>query len=96
MPNRYLCSALDEMRDILKKSNIFTYKYSNRILESLVEEIQTLGNRMEAALREQRDYEDFHRQVVSLKKQVKKLKAEKAELEGKEAGESFLDSLLDD
>ena len=40
MANRYLCTVLDEMRECVKTLN-FSY------LLGLIEEVQTLGNRME-------------------------------------------------
>ena len=61
---RYLCDVLVEMREAHKTHN---YSY----LPGLIEEAQSLGNRMEAGLNEKNDYYSWH----------KKAKAEKAELE---------------
>ena len=66
MPNRYLCSVLDEMRECTKTLN-FSY------LLGLIEEAQTLGNRMEAKLYEIRDYESLLDDIKELKKEKKKL-----------------------
>jgi hypothetical protein len=66
MPNRYLCSVLDEMRECTKTLN-FSY------LLGLIEEAQTLGNRMEAKLYEIKDFERLHEDIRDLKKEKKKL-----------------------
>jgi hypothetical protein len=66
MPNRYLCSVLDEMRECTKTLN-FSY------LLGLIEEAQTLGNRMEAKLYEIKDFERLHEDIRDLKKKKKKL-----------------------
>ena len=64
MANRYLCSVLDEMRECTKTLN-FSY------LLGLIEEAQTLGNRMEAKLYDIRDYERLHEDIRDLKKKKK-------------------------
>ena len=74
MPNRYLCSVLDEMRECTKTLN-FSY------LSGLIEEAQTLGSRMEAKLYEIKDYETLHEDIAKLKKQKKKLEEKIEELE---------------
>jgi hypothetical protein len=66
MANRYLCSVLDEMRECTKTLN-FSY------LLGLIEEAQTLGNRMEAKLYDIKDFELLHEDIAKLKKQKKKL-----------------------
>ena len=66
MPNRYLCSVLDEMRECTKTLN-FSY------LLGLIEEAQTLGNRMEAKLYEIKDFERLHEDIAKLKKEKNKL-----------------------
>ena len=63
MSNRYICSVLDEMRDCVKTSN-FSY------LSGLIEEAQSLANRMESRLYEIKDFEKLH-------EDIRKLKAEK-------------------
>ena len=62
--NRYLCSVLDEMRECTKTLN-FSY------LLGLIEEAQTLGNRMEAKLYEIKDFERLHEDIRDLKKKKK-------------------------
>ena len=73
--NRYLCSVLDEMRECTKTLN-FSY------LLGLIEEAQTLGNRMEAKLYEIKDFELFHEDIKALKKKKKKLEDKVEKLEG--------------
>ena len=84
MPNRYLCDVLEEMRKCNETRNY-------GMLAGLIEEAQTMGNRMEAALSEQKDYHRWHDKVKkeraeyrSLLKETNKLrkatgKEEKAE-----------------
>ena len=64
MANRYLCSVLEEMRECNKTLN-FSY------LLGLIEEAQTLGNRMEAKLYEIKDFERLHEDIRDLKKKKK-------------------------
>jgi len=66
MSNRYICSVLDEMRDCVKTSN-FSY------LSGLIEEAQSLANRMESRLYEIRDFERLHEDIRKLKAEKKKL-----------------------
>jgi len=66
MANRYLCDVLNEMRECNKTLN-FSY------LLGLIEEAQTLANRMESKLFDIKDYERLHEDIVNLKKQKKKL-----------------------
>jgi pyrimidine operon attenuation protein/uracil phosphoribosyltransferase len=66
MINRMLCDVLHEMRECNKTLN-FSY------LLGLVEEVQTLANRMEAKLYDIKDFELLHEDIAKLKKQKKKL-----------------------
>lgn len=70
MPNRTICSVLDEMRKCGETRN---YSY----LSSLIEEVQTLVNRMEAALWDQKDFDYKKEEYHKLKKKVKEMKKEK-------------------
>jgi hypothetical protein len=69
MPNRLLCAVLDEMRDCVKTSN-FSY------LSGLIEEAQSLGNRMEAHLYDMKDHNRLLDDIKALEKKKKKLKEE--------------------
>jgi len=66
MSNRYICTVLDEMRDCVKTSN-FSY------LSGLIEEAQSLANRMESRLYEIKDFEKLHEDIRKLKTEKKKL-----------------------
>ena len=73
-PNRTLCDVLEEVRKCIKTQN---YSY----LPGLVEEIQSLGNRMEAALEDANDLEHNKEQLRELKKEIKELETKKKDLE---------------
>ena len=62
-----MCDVLEEMRVCVKTLN-FSY------LLGLIEELQTLGNRMEAKLFDIKDFERLHDDIKDLKKKKKKLK----------------------
>lgn len=66
MVNRTLCDVLEAIRTCNKTHN---YSY----LMSLVEEAQMLGNKMEAALWDQKDFKRAERRYKSLKVQIKEL-----------------------
>ena len=76
MPNRTLCAVLEEIRKVHETRN---YSY----LLSLVEEAQTMGNRMEAGLWDKNDYERVRKEVKELKKKRDRLKKKVAKLEEK-------------
>ena len=67
--NRYVCEVLDEMRKCDKTRNY-------AILPSLIEEVQTMVNRMEAGLSDKKD-------LLKLSEERSKLKAEVEEIEAK-------------
>lgn len=79
MPSRYICDVIEELRKCHKTRN---YSY----LPGLVEEIQTLANRMEAALQEKADYELWHKKLKEERKEYKKLLKETNKLR-KQKGE---------
>jgi hypothetical protein len=71
-PNRTLCDVLEEMRKCNETKN---YSY----LEGLIEEAQSMANRMEASLSDKHDYErarkakkEEEKNLKELKKQIKK------------------------
>ena len=72
--NRYMCEVLDEMRTCQKTLNF-------AILPSLIEEVQTMANRMEMALSDMKDLEilkeDIHEKKQELKDLEKKIKKKK-------------------
>lgn len=74
LTSRYICSVLDEMRNCYK-----TYNFS--IMASLIEEVQTMANRMEAALDDKNSMEYYHDELKRLRKEKKELEKNIAELE---------------
>ena len=66
MVNRALCEVLSEMRTCSETKN---YSY----LPSLVEEVQTMANRMEASLYDKKDYTRIRDKVKEKQKELKKL-----------------------
>ena len=74
MINRMLWDVLHEMRECNKTLN-FSY------LLGLVEEVQTLANRMEAKLYDIKDFERLRDDIKDLKKKKKKLEEKIEELE---------------
>lgn len=73
-PNRTLCDVLKEMRTMYKTCNFST-------MPGLIEEAQTMGNRMEAALEDRRDVKDTREYLDELKNEIIELKKEKNSLE---------------
>ena len=64
--NRYLCDVFEEMRTTTKTMNF-------SILLSLIEEAQTMANRMEMRLEDQKDYERLKTDIREKKEELKKL-----------------------
>jgi len=64
--NRTMCDVLEEMRKLDSTKN-----YGS--LLSLIEEIQSMGNRMEAALSDAGDLRDIKAEIKSQKKKLKKI-----------------------
>ncbi len=76
MPNRYICSVFDEMRKCSETRN-FSY------LLGLIEEAQTLANRMEAKISTIKDFSWYEERIREMKKEVEELKKKQAKLEEK-------------
>ena len=76
MPNRYVCDTLKEMRDSLSKLNHVSLWRYKRLQASLIEEAQTMVNRMEEALYDQRDLKWVKQELKEKKQELKKLKKE--------------------
>ena len=66
MTHRYVCDVLAEMRTTTETLNF-------AVLLSLIEECQTMVNRMEAKLWEMREIEDLHQEIKDHKKKKKEL-----------------------
>lgn len=83
--SRTLCDVLAEMRTLNKTRN---YSY----LESLIEEAQSMGNRMEAGLGDKKNLDLLQQQIKDLKKEKKSLEKELERL--KDEKESLSGSTL--
>ena len=79
-PNRYACTVLEEARAALERLNWVTLAYCKRHLATLLEELQTIVNRMESALTDKHDYEMARNRLRDSRAELNDLKAEKAEL----------------
>ena len=64
--NRYLCDVFDEMRKTTDPLNF-------AILLSLIEEAQTMANRMEMALADMKDLKSLKKSIREKKDELKKL-----------------------
>lgn len=80
-PNRYMCSVLDEMRKQLEVLDILNLKQYKSITAMCIEEIQTMGNRMESAIEDVGDIEKLLEKRNELKREIRKLRTEKSALE---------------
>lgn len=80
MIHRYVCTVLEELRQCHHTSN-----YGH--LLGLVAEAQTLVNRMESKLCEQKEAERLHDTIKKLRKEIEKLRKEKKELDNDSTSE---------
>jgi len=85
--NRTLCDVLDEMRKCHE-----THNYSYML--GLIEEAQSMGNRMEAAIGDLNDIESNRKASAKLKKTIRKLQEERDQLR-EEVGKKPVDSWSD-
>ena len=67
--NRYICEVLDEMRTCTKTLNF-------AVIPSLIEEVQTMANRMEMALGDMKDLETLKDDIHEKKEELKVLQKE--------------------
>ena len=75
-PHRTLCSVLDELRDCYKTRNFAS-------MLALIEEAQSMGNRMEASIDYKNDIERYHRDAKEAHDNLKELEAKVKKLEKK-------------
>ena len=84
-PSRYACTVLDEARAAVKNLNHLTLLQAKRHLSTLIEEMQTVFNRMESSLEDKDSYghvREFLREArAELKKAQADLRKAKTELE---------------
>jgi len=64
--NRYVCDVLEEMRTSVKTLNF-------AMIPSLIEEVQTMANRMEMALEDLKDLKRLKDEIHEKKEELKKL-----------------------
>ena len=67
--NRTICSVLEEMRACYKTRNFAG-------LMGMIEEAQSMGNRMESALLDQKDLQSARKKLKDVKEEYKKVKEE--------------------
>lgn len=80
-PNRTLCQVLEELRSCYETRNFASFL-------GLIEEVQSMANRMESALQDQRDINaltdrraKLYDEVEALKKERKTLRPDAGEIE---------------
>ena len=76
MPNRFYCTVIDEMRACYKTRNF------SPIL-GLLEELQSIGNRMEAKCGDISEYNSYLDKAKELKREIKELKRKRDKLQRK-------------
>ena len=74
--NRYICDVLEEMRTSTKTLNF-------AMIPSLIEEVQTMANRMEMALSDMKDLKALKEEIVDKKEELEKLKDKIRKIEKK-------------
>ena len=72
--NRTVCDVLSEMR-----ANYKTRNFANQL--GLIEEVQSMANRMEAALQDQKDLQSVRGRVKEVKQELDELEAERDKLD---------------
>lgn len=75
-PNRTLCEVLEEMRKCFKTRNFSP-------MAGLIEEVQSMGNRMEAGLSDKKDVESWTERRSKLKGEINDLVQKKQKLKSK-------------
>jgi len=76
MTNRFYCTVIDEMRACYKTRNF-------SIVMGLLEELQSIGNRMEAKCGDISDRNNYLDEVKKLKREIKDLKRKRDKLKRK-------------
>ena len=74
--NRYVCDVLEEMRTSVKTLNF-------AMIPSLIEEVQTMANRMEMALEDMKDLKGLKEEIYDKKKEYETLKDKIRKIEKK-------------
>ena len=76
VPHRYACEVLDEARAAVKNLNHLTLPMAKRHMSTLIEEIQTVVNRMEAGLGDKNDYARVRADLKDGEAALKRLRAD--------------------
>jgi uncharacterized protein Yka (UPF0111/DUF47 family) len=71
-----VCDVLEEMRTSVKTLNF-------AMIPSLIEEVQTMANRMEMALEDMKDLKTLKNEIVDKKEELESLKDEIRKIEKK-------------
>lgn len=79
-----MCDVLTEMRNLGDKLNAATVNNYKQIMPFLIEEVQSMGNRMESALADNNDIRHYIKVISKLKKEIKKLEQKKEDLNNDE------------
>ena len=74
--NRYVCDVLEEMRTSVKTLNF-------AMIPSLIEEVQTMANRMEMALEDMKDLKGLKDEIHNKKEELETLKDKIRKIERK-------------
>ncbi len=75
--NRTVCDVLEEMRKSVETMNM-------SYLPGLIEETQSMVNKMEAAIGDIKDFKKMKKNIKTLEEEVKELRKEKNKLEKKD------------
>ena len=81
--NRTMCEVLKEMRELNDKLSPMTVEQHKATMAYLIEEVQSMGNRMEAGLNDVGDLESVRDEYSKERKKYDKLKKEVIKLEEK-------------
>lgn len=74
--NRTMCDVLEEMRKLNDKLNSGVVSQHKKTMAYLIEEVQSMGNRMEASIQNKGDIESIDEEIREKRKELKKLKQE--------------------
>lgn len=74
MVHRTLCDALEDSRRVISKLDRYNHAETKSVISGLIEEIQTYGNRMEAALAYSNELVKLHEERKKYQAQVDDLK----------------------
>ena len=77
-----MCEVLTDMRSLTEKLEARTLSRYKMMMPYLIEEVQVMGNKMEAALADNADVRRYLKDVKKLKKQIIKLEEKRDELGG--------------